>query len=87
MMEEEFFRIFPKPAVENHFEELFGTPTGLTFEHIGAMYDAQYAAVQTVEEFKAELQKEKTKDVRIIEVFTSRPMNVQAHRAYWAECH
>ncbi|MFC5602348.1 2-succinyl-5-enolpyruvyl-6-hydroxy-3-cyclohexene-1-carboxylic-acid synthase [Sporosarcina koreensis] len=79
------FSYLPQASVENHFEELFGTPTGLTFGHIGAMYDAQYAAVHTVEEFQAELQKEKTKDVRIIEVFTNRPVNVKAHRAYWAE--
>ncbi|MCG7342516.1 2-succinyl-5-enolpyruvyl-6-hydroxy-3-cyclohexene-1-carboxylic-acid synthase [Sporosarcina sp. ACRSL] len=78
------FSYLPQSTVENHFEELFGTPTGLTFEHIGAMYDAQYAAVHSVEEFKKEFQKEKTKDVRIIEVFTSRPVNVEAHRAYWA---
>lgn len=79
------FSYLPQSTVENHFEELFGTPTGLTFEHIGAMYDTQYAAVHTVEEFKDEMQKEKTKDVRIIEVFTSRPINVKAHRAYWAD--
>ncbi|WP_252503898.1 2-succinyl-5-enolpyruvyl-6-hydroxy-3-cyclohexene-1-carboxylic-acid synthase [Sporosarcina sp. Marseille-Q4943] len=79
------FSYLPQASVANHFEELFGTPTGLTFEHIGAMYDTQYAAVQTVDEFQAELQKEKTKDVRIIEVFTSRPVNVKAHRAYWAD--
>ncbi|MCM3710254.1 2-succinyl-5-enolpyruvyl-6-hydroxy-3-cyclohexene-1-carboxylic-acid synthase [Sporosarcina luteola] len=79
------FSYLPQAGVANHFEELFGTPTGLTFEHIGAMYDTQYAAIHTVEEFKAEMQKEKTKDVRIIEVFTSRPVNVKAHRAYWAD--
>lgn len=77
------FSYLPQSTVPNHFEELFGTPTGLTFEHIGAMYETQYAAVQTVEEFKTEMQREKTKPVRIIEVFTSRPVNVEAHRAYW----
>ncbi|GEN83871.1 2-succinyl-5-enolpyruvyl-6-hydroxy-3-cyclohexene- 1-carboxylate synthase [Sporosarcina luteola] len=77
------FSYLPQSTVSNHFEELFGTPTGLTFEHIGSMYDTQYAAVQTVEEFKTEMQREKTKPVRIIEVFTSRPVNVEAHRAYW----
>ncbi|MDW0116048.1 2-succinyl-5-enolpyruvyl-6-hydroxy-3-cyclohexene-1-carboxylic-acid synthase [Sporosarcina thermotolerans] len=79
------FSYLSQSTVPNHFEELFGTPTGLTFEHIGAMYDAQYAAVNTVEEFKEEIQKDKTKPVRIIEVFTSRPINVKAHRAYWAD--
>lgn len=79
------FSYLPQSTVQNHFEELFGTPTGLTFEHIGAMYDAQYAAVNSAEEFKEEIQKDKTKPIRIIEVFTSRPINVKAHRAYWAD--
>lgn len=79
------FSYLPQSTVSNHFEELFGTPTGLTFEHIAAMYDAQYAAIHTVEEFEVEIRKEKTKDVRILEVFTSRPINVQSHRAYWAD--
>ena len=48
------------------------------------MYDAQYAAVTTVEAFKEELAKKKNKPVRIIEVFTNRQINVQAHRAYVA---
>lgn len=79
------FSYLPQSTVPNHFEELFGTPTGLTFENIAAMYDAQYAAIQTVAEFEDELRKEKKKPVRIIEVFTSRPDNVRTHRAYWAD--
>ncbi|MBD7985509.1 2-succinyl-5-enolpyruvyl-6-hydroxy-3-cyclohexene-1-carboxylic-acid synthase [Sporosarcina sp. Sa2YVA2] len=79
------FSYLPQATVSNHFEELFGTPTGLTFEHIAAMYDAQYAAIHTVEQFEDEIRKEKTKDVRILEVFTNRPINVQSHRAYWAD--
>ena len=40
------FSYLPQAESGNHFEELFGTPTGLTFDHIAAMYDAQYAAVR-----------------------------------------
>ncbi|MEZ7171083.1 2-succinyl-5-enolpyruvyl-6-hydroxy-3-cyclohexene-1-carboxylic-acid synthase [Sporosarcina sp. OR05] len=79
------FSYLPQASESNHFEELFGTPTGLTFEHIGAMYDAQYASVHAKEEFVQEIQKDKVKPIRIIEVFTSRPVNVQNHRAYWAD--
>ncbi|MDW0114982.1 2-succinyl-5-enolpyruvyl-6-hydroxy-3-cyclohexene-1-carboxylic-acid synthase [Sporosarcina saromensis] len=79
------FSYLPQASEPNHFEELFGTPPGLTFEHIGAMYDAQYASVHTKEEFVQEIQKDKVKPIRIIEVFTSRPVNVQNHRAYWAD--
>jgi 2-succinyl-5-enolpyruvyl-6-hydroxy-3-cyclohexene-1-carboxylate synthase len=77
------FSYLPQAEAGNHFEELFGTPTGLTFGHIAAMYDAQYAAIKTPEEFSAELEKAKHKPVRIIEVFTNRQANVKAHRELW----
>ncbi|GKV55914.1 2-succinyl-5-enolpyruvyl-6-hydroxy-3-cyclohexene- 1-carboxylate synthase [Sporosarcina sp. NCCP-2222] len=77
------FSYLPQASVDNHFEELFGTPTGLTFEHIASMYDAQYAAVSSAEAFRSELEKMKMKPIRIIEVFTDRKANVEAHRAYW----
>ena len=78
------FSYLPQASTGEYFEKLFGTPTGLTFSHIAAMYDAQYAAVNSIESFKAELRKPKEKAVRIIEVFTDRQANVSAHRALWA---
>lgn len=79
------FSYLPQAESGPHFEELFGTPTGLSFEHIAAMYDAQYNSIETLEDFKVELAKEKEKNVRIIEVFTDRSANVKAHRALWTE--
>lgn len=79
------FSYLPQAEAGNHFEELFGTPTGLTFSHIAAMYDAQYAAIRSPEEFRKELAKEKDKPVRIIEVFTDRKANVKAHRDLWRQ--
>ena len=79
------FSYLPQAESAPHFEALFGTPTGLTFEHIAAMYDAQYKAVNTLDEFEEELTKEKDKQVRIIEVFTDRETNVKAHRSLWNE--
>ncbi|MCG7335980.1 2-succinyl-5-enolpyruvyl-6-hydroxy-3-cyclohexene-1-carboxylic-acid synthase [Sporosarcina sp. ACRSM] len=79
------FSYLPQSTVPEHFEELFGTPTGLTFEHIAAMYDAQYAAITTSEAFQAELAKPKNKPIRMIEVFTNRQMNVKAHRELWQQ--
>ena len=79
------FSYLPQAEAGNHFEELFGTPTGLTFGHIAAMYDAQYAAIHTPEEFGMELVKAKEKPVRIIEVFTNRQANVKAHRDLWTQ--
>lgn len=79
------FSYLPQAKTGTYFEELFGTPTGLTFNHIAAMYDAQYASIQTMEEFKEELSKVKEKPVRIIEVFTNRAQNTEAHRKLWNE--
>lgn len=79
------FSYLPQSTVPEHFEELFGTPTGLTFEHIAAMYEAQYASVTTAESFQTELAKPKNKPIRIIEVFTDRQINVKAHRDLWLQ--
>ena len=81
------FSYLPQAATSAYFEELFGTPTGLTFNHIAAMYEAQYAAVRSIDSFKAELSKPKEKAVRIIEVFTNRQANVESHRTLWSSIH
>ena len=39
------FSYLPQSTEETYFEKLFGTPTGLTFDHIATMYDAEYFAV------------------------------------------
>lgn len=79
------FSYLPQADVPHHFEELFGTPTGLTFAQIAQMYEAQYDAVRTSAEFERVLQQEKGTHVRIIEVFTDRPASVDAHRRMWRE--
>lgn len=79
------FSYLPQSSVEEHYEQLFGTPTGLKFEHLAAMYDAQYDAVQTKDDFKKVLAKPKNKALRIIEVTTDRQQNVVTHRQLWAK--
>lgn len=78
------FSYLPQSTETNYFEHLFGTPTGLKFSHIAAMYDAQYDAVHSKEEFQTTLSGQKTKDIRIIEVFTNRQVNTETHRKLWA---
>lgn len=48
------------------------------------MYDAQYDVVHTKEDFQAVLSKDKTKNIRMIEVRTDRQNNTETHRKLWA---
>ncbi|SDM69364.1 2-succinyl-5-enolpyruvyl-6-hydroxy-3-cyclohexene-1-carboxylate synthase [Psychrobacillus sp. OK028] len=79
------FSYLPQSTETNYFEHLFGTPTGLEFSHIAAMYNAQYNSVHTKDDFKEVLAVEKSKDIRIIEVFTNRQVNTETHRKLWAD--
>jgi 2-succinyl-5-enolpyruvyl-6-hydroxy-3-cyclohexene-1-carboxylate synthase len=77
------FSYLPQASVEAHYEDLFGTPTALTFEQMAKMYDAEYSAVHTPTEFITALTTKKQSDIRIIEAFTDRSENVQEHRTLW----
>lgn len=78
------FSYLPQSQEERHFEDLFGTPTGLTFGDAAKMYDAQYTAVETAEQLAEALDQPKDKAVKIIEVFTDRQNNVTTHRKLWS---
>ena len=78
------FSYLPQSSIEVHYERLFGTPTGLTFEHLAKLYESEYTVVETVEAFQQAFQKEKTTPLRVIEVKTSRPESVKSHRTLWA---
>ncbi|WP_019414908.1 2-succinyl-5-enolpyruvyl-6-hydroxy-3-cyclohexene-1-carboxylic-acid synthase [Paenisporosarcina sp. TG20] len=77
------FSYLPQASEEIYFEKLFGTPTGLTFEAIANMYQAEYFYVESKQDFQNALTTAKQKDLRIIEVKTNRHDNVIAHRHLW----
>lgn len=77
------FSYLPQASVKAHYEDLFSTPTALTFEEIAKMYDFEYKAVKTVVEFEQTIHAEKQSAVQIIEVFTNREQNVTEHRQLW----
>ncbi|GEK35578.1 2-succinyl-5-enolpyruvyl-6-hydroxy-3-cyclohexene-1-carboxylic-acid synthase [Kurthia sibirica] len=79
------FSYLAQASVEKHYETLFGTPTGLQFNHLAAMYDAQYDAVDSKEQFATVFSQPKVKPLRIIEVATNRQANVLAHRMLWQQ--
>jgi 2-succinyl-5-enolpyruvyl-6-hydroxy-3-cyclohexene-1-carboxylate synthase len=77
------FSYLPQASVERHYEDLFGTPTGLTFEHLAAMYDLHYTRVEGMKEFEQALAEPNQKSIRLIEVMTDREENLHTHRRLW----
>ena len=75
------FSYLPQAKVETYYEELFGTPTALTFEQLAAMYHVDYAVVQEDEKLRAEHFNHPT--TSITEVFTNRTQNTENHRKLW----
>ncbi|MCM3757698.1 2-succinyl-5-enolpyruvyl-6-hydroxy-3-cyclohexene-1-carboxylic-acid synthase [Sporosarcina aquimarina] len=78
------FSYLPQSSIPNHFEQLFGTPTGLTFAPLAEMYGIQYDSISSIEQLEGQLAKEKTAPLRIIEMISVREHNVQAHRELWS---
>lgn len=79
------FSYLPQSKEERYFEDLFGTPTGLAFKDAANMYGAEYAEVHTKDELLAAMRNDKKTPVKIIEVFTNRPNNVEVHRKLWKQ--
>ncbi|WP_040286050.1 2-succinyl-5-enolpyruvyl-6-hydroxy-3-cyclohexene-1-carboxylic-acid synthase [Sporosarcina koreensis] len=77
------FSYLPQSTEPAHFEELFGTPTDLSFAPFAELYDIQYSCVSSVAQLEEQLQQPKTKPLRIIEMISNREQNTAAHRALW----
>ncbi|HET7637337.1 MAG TPA: thiamine pyrophosphate-dependent enzyme, partial [Ktedonobacteraceae bacterium] len=78
------FSFLPQAAYPEHFEQLFGTPTGLDFRLAVEMYGGQYQKVDSWELFrKAISQALHTGGLHVIEVPTERTSNVTMHRQLW----
>jgi 2-succinyl-5-enolpyruvyl-6-hydroxy-3-cyclohexene-1-carboxylate synthase len=80
------FSFLPQAEQGEHFEELFGTPHGLTFEHAAALYGLDYACPQSPEEFDAAVARSlASAGVTLIEVRTDRAENLAVHRDIWSK--
>jgi 2-succinyl-5-enolpyruvyl-6-hydroxy-3-cyclohexene-1-carboxylate synthase len=78
------FSFLPQSGYPDNFEELFGTPHGLDFEHAAKLYGANWQRVQNWNEFRAALQNATgSNGLNIIEVPTNRAHNVTQHREIW----
>jgi 2-succinyl-5-enolpyruvyl-6-hydroxy-3-cyclohexene-1-carboxylate synthase len=78
------FSFLPQADYAEHFEALFGTPTGLEFRHAAEMYGAAFVHAGTWEDFRTGIREGLVTDgVRIVEVRTERGRNVALHKAVW----
>lgn len=77
------FSYLPQSKVEEHYEDLFGTPTALEFRDIAHMYDMEYVRVDEIAELFPKFTIAKKRPLRLVEIFTDREENVFAHRALW----
>lgn len=82
MMVEVFF-LFTSINSRSPLRGSFGTPTALEFHDIAHMYNMDYIRVDTISELSEKFSSDKKWSLRLIEIFTDRAENVQAHRALW----
>jgi len=79
------FSFLPQADYPDHFEALFGTPTGLDFRVAAELYDAAFARPATWEAFRACVRERvMAEGLGIVEVRTGRDRNVVLHRQVWA---
>ena len=78
------FSFLPQAAYQEHFEQLFGMPTGLDFRLAVQMYGGQYQRVENWEQFRKLVSRGVHSDgLHVIEVQTERASNVKMHRQLW----
>jgi 2-succinyl-5-enolpyruvyl-6-hydroxy-3-cyclohexene-1-carboxylate synthase len=79
------FSFLPQKA-ENveHYEELFGTPHALDFQHAARLYGLDYTVTKTTRDFDTAVRAATLRPgVQIIEVRTDRDENLAAHNRIW----
>jgi len=78
------FSFLPQSAHPQHFEQLFGTPTGLDFRPIIQMYGGHFQQAKTWPQFRAAVTHGiASGGLHAVEVATERASNVQMHRQLW----
>ena len=78
------FSFLPQAAYPEHFDQLFGTPTGLDFRLAVQMYGGQFQKVEDWEQFRKAVNRGlHSGGLHVIEVPTQRTSNVNMHRHLW----
>lgn len=79
------FSFMPQARVPDHFEALFGTPTGLDFHFAAEMYGAGFARAEGWEAFRSLVRQGLTSGrLEVVELRTERNRNVALHHQVWA---
>ncbi len=80
------FSFLPQAAFPEHFEQLFGTPHGLSFAPAAELYGASYCSPATWSDFGGAVSAGLAGGgLHIVEVRTDRDANVRLHRALWTQ--
>lgn len=77
------FSYLSQATIKEYYEDLFGTPTALTFEQVAKMYDMEYVKIESKEQLSNFFHSEPKSSLRLVEIFTDRQENVEAHRKLW----
>lgn len=78
------FSFLPQAAYPEHFEQLFGTPTGLDFRPAVEMYGGRFLRISDWGAFRSAVQTGLAEGgLHVIEVPCSRASNVAHHRQLW----
>jgi 2-succinyl-5-enolpyruvyl-6-hydroxy-3-cyclohexene-1-carboxylate synthase len=79
------FSFLPQAAEASHFEELWGTPHGLSFAPVAGMYGAEYHEASDSDSLKRSVMAGIAgSGLHIVEQRTDRQRNVELHREAWA---
>lgn len=79
------FSFLPQAADATHFERLFGTPHGLEFEPVAALYGAHYHRAHDGPTLRDGVEAGIAgRGLHIVELRTNRARNVVLHREAWA---
>lgn len=79
------FSFLPQASYPEYFETLFGTPTGLQFQHAAELYGAAFSGADSWEAFRARMAAGMASPgLDIVEVRTARDRNVTLHGEIWA---
>ncbi len=78
------FSFLPQASYPEHFEQLFGTPTGLDFAPVVQMYGGTFKRISHWYDFRVAINASIANGgLHVIEVPTERASNVQMHRQLW----